>query len=323
LALPISPEKQKILVAVGISDRTLDTVRYVSQVWPLQNIEVVLFHVLRTVPEEFWDYQREDRFPEQVQAIKAWAAKQQKAAEEFMDEVRQVLLDAGMPSEAVTVNIHEMETDVPEDLILESQRGYSAVVGGRYEESKLKEIVLGRVATRLIERLTQTCVVMIGENPRPGKILIALDGSDNSMHIVDYVGTMLYGSNVEVLLFNAIQTSGFFQKAEAVEEWLAEGKKRIAPTFEKAKHRLVKAGFDPDRITTLVKETSNRANAIVEEAEKDGYGTIVMGRRGRSRVPDFLLGRVSNKVLHLAKKMAVWVVGKETALAVGDPLMFP
>jgi len=136
------------------------------------------------------------------------------------------------------------------------------------------------------------------------------------MRTVDYIGTVLQGSNAEFLLFHAVEASGLFQKAESEEEWLTEGKKRITPTFDEARDKLVKAGFDPGRITTLVKETDNRSSAIVEEAERSGYGTVVMGRRGRSLVPDFLLGRVSNKVLHLAQKLAVWVVGKEAALSV-------
>jgi hypothetical protein len=35
---------------------------------------------------------------------------------------------------------------------------------------------------------------------------------------------------------------------------------------------------------------------------------IVVGRRGLSRVEEFFMGRVSDKVLQLAKEMAVWVV---------------
>jgi nucleotide-binding universal stress UspA family protein len=33
-----------------------------------------------------------------------------------------------------------------------------------------------------------------------------------------------------------------------------------------------------------------------------------VGRRGLSRVRDFLIGRVSNKLIQLAKNQAVWVV---------------
>jgi hypothetical protein len=46
----------------------------------------------------------------------------------------------------------------------------------------------------------------------------------------------------------------------------------------------------------------------MEEATKGGYGTIVVGRRGVSKVYEFLMGRVSNKVIQMAKDQAVWVV---------------
>jgi nucleotide-binding universal stress UspA family protein len=72
---------------------------------------------------------------------------------------------------------------------------------------------------------------------------------------------------------------------------------------------LGKAGVKGDQVSTkVVTGVASRAKAIVEEARKGGYGTIVMGRRGLSRLEEFYMGRVSNKVLQLAKEMAVWVV---------------
>ena len=60
--------------------------------------------------------------------------------------------------------------------------------------------------------------------------------------------------------------------------------------------------------TKLVTGARSRASGIIEEAEEGGYGTIVVGRRGMSGVEEFFMGSVSNKVLHLAKEMAVWIV---------------
>jgi nucleotide-binding universal stress UspA family protein len=51
-----------------------------------------------------------------------------------------------------------------------------------------------------------------------------------------------------------------------------------------------------------------RAGDILKEAKDGGYGTIVMGRRGLSKVHEFLMGRVTNKVLHRAEGFAVWIV---------------
>jgi nucleotide-binding universal stress UspA family protein len=79
--------------------------------------------------------------------------------------------------------------------------------------------------------------------------------------------------------------------------------------LERAVGRLEKAGLRPDRISTkTVSGVASRAKAIIEEANNGGYGTIVVGRRGLSRVEEFFMGRVSNKVMQLAKEMAVWVV---------------
>jgi nucleotide-binding universal stress UspA family protein len=58
----------------------------------------------------------------------------------------------------------------------------------------------------------------------------------------------------------------------------------------------------------LVAGASSRAGAIAAEARQNGYGTIVMGRRGHSRVRDFFIGRVTNKVIHVARDRTVWIV---------------
>jgi nucleotide-binding universal stress UspA family protein len=52
----------------------------------------------------------------------------------------------------------------------------------------------------------------------------------------------------------------------------------------------------------------SRAAVIITEALEGGYGTIVVGRRGLTNVEEFIMGRVSNKVIHMAREMAVWVV---------------
>jgi nucleotide-binding universal stress UspA family protein len=79
--------------------------------------------------------------------------------------------------------------------------------------------------------------------------------------------------------------------------------------FQEAMHRFEKAGLNPDRVNTrIVTGSASRAKAIVVEAKNGGYGTIAVGRRGLSRVGEFFMGRVSNKVMQLAKEMAVWVV---------------
>jgi nucleotide-binding universal stress UspA family protein len=96
--------------------------------------------------------------------------------------------------------------------------------------------------------------------------------------------------------------------ADASEE-LQNAEKAATTLLEESVDRLERTGLNRDRISTKIRSgAASRAEAIVEEARNSGCGTIVMGRRGLSRVKEFFMGRVSKKVLQLAKWTAVWVV---------------
>ena len=73
--------------------------------------------------------------------------------------------------------------------------------------------------------------------------------------------------------------------------------------------RLISSGFNPKSITTkIINGKSSRGKTIADEARQYDFGTIDMGRKGRSRVRDFLIGRVTNKVIHIARDRTVWIV---------------
>ena len=73
--------------------------------------------------------------------------------------------------------------------------------------------------------------------------------------------------------------------------------------------KLAELGFKPDPISTeVVSGAASRAAAIVAAVEAQSDGTIMMGRRGPSRVRDFFIGRATSKVIHLARDRTVWVV---------------
>ena len=93
------------------------------------------------------------------------------------------------------------------------------------------------------------------------------------------------------------------------EDFVERAEKRIVPVFELAKSRLTNWGLNPRRIKTkLITGALSRAGSIVREAEEGNYCTIVVGRRGLSEPGIYFLGRVSNKIVQLAKKQVVWVV---------------
>jgi len=142
---------------------------------------------------------------------------------------------------------------------------------------------------------------------------VAVDSSKNALRAVDYVAQILGGFDFKINLFHAIRSdlsihSGvahlFFPK-----ESLEDAETDAITIFDKAKSRLEEAGFTSDQINTkLVSGVLSRAEAIVKEARERDYGTIVLGRRGLSKVQEFLIGRVSNKVIHIIRRRALWIV---------------
>jgi nucleotide-binding universal stress UspA family protein len=86
-------------------------------------------------------------------------------------------------------------------------------------------------------------------------------------------------------------------------------KLEIQQLLQNAKDRLVASGFKAENISKkIVSGAISRSSAIVQEAENDGYSTIVVGRRGLSKVEAFFMGRVGHKVIHGGRKFSVWVV---------------
>jgi len=308
-------KKTKILVAVDGSNQSLDAVRYVSKMVSPQKTDVVLFHVMRKIKDAFRDMGTNPAFHSKIANLSAWQTTQGISIQKFMNEAHQLLVDAGFPNDSVFAKIHECEVGVARDIIRESNNGYRAVVIGRRGLSRLMDIMMGSVAYKLVEKLTSVPVWIVGGTPWTGKVLLGLDASQGAIRAVDHVGTILGGTNTEVTLLNVLRSPSIFNseiddlplaKQREVHDQAME---EMDPVFHESVDTLTKAGFDQKQITTnLIAGVSSRAGTIVEEAKRGGCGTIVIGRRGVSKVEEFVMGSVSNKVINLAREMAVWVV---------------
>ena len=228
--------------------------------------------------------------------------------------VKQILLDARFPREAVSVKIRQRKKGIARDIIKEAHEGYDFVVVGRKSTGKIKELALGSVATKLVEKVSFTTLVVVGKSVEPGKVMLALDGSKGSMQAVDRMAATLGDCDAcETELVHVIREDHTFdrngKKPVLKDNGIKDAKESIIPFFDEAKSLLIKSGFESDQISTkIITDAYSRAKAIVQEAEKRDYGTIVVARKGLSKVRKFFIGRVSSKVIQLARKKAVWVV---------------
>jgi len=162
------------------------------------------------------------------------------------------------------------------------------------------------------------------------KILLALDGSEPSMKAAHYVANLLGGQpDVSVTLFYVLssippsllehggdesQTTPSEAEVEFERRrtsWVEAEQAVECKLFDPIREMFKQAGFSDEQIQTKCPAPtpeSNIAHGILQECEDGGYDTVVMGKRGQSRIRTFLTGSVTEKVMRHAKGCAVWVI---------------
>ena len=211
--------------------------------------------------------------------------------------------------------VQDRKSGITRDIMEEIGQGYDALVIGRSGVSNLKNVVVGSVAHKLVNTIHAIPIGLVAGSPEPQNVLIGFDGSEGSMRGVDFVCSMLSGSELVIMLCLVVRSLGIHLgsdlifSAEHEDAWLRVISSQIEHGYPEAESQLRDAGFHPDNVYMRVLENmTSRAEGLTKAAETGGFGTIVLGRRGVSDVEEFTMGRVSRKVLHMADSMAVWIV---------------
>ncbi len=298
--------QKRLLLTVDGSERALQTVRYAGEEDAFRGMKIDLFHVFNSIPDAYYDLEKEPKSVKVVRHVRSWEAEQKKNIRRYMDTARQMLVDAGHPETAVEVKIQNRKKGVARDIIIEAHNGYDAVLVRRRGFTQLNNITVGSVTNKLLEKLAFIPVLIAGRKPINKKVLVAVDGSPGATRAVQFVADMLGRlDGYQVRLLHVIRGGSQLDLA-ALEE---NGAMDTSAVFKAPMNILTAAGFDPQHISTkTVTGVISRAGAIVNMASRGGWGTIVVGRRGLSSVSDFFMGRVSNKVVHAGRKETVWIV---------------
>jgi len=132
-------------------------------------------------------------------------------------------------------------------------------------------------------------------------ILFPTDGSDNSQKALDYVKEIAakFGSSVTVLnTFEVPVTMYGIDSPPIVFAEISDNlRKESVKLLDKTRNELKEITPAIESITLV----GNPGLSIIETANEKGCDLIVMGSRGLGAVKSFLIGSVSNYVLHHAK----------------------
>lgn len=175
------------------------------------------------------------------------------------------------------------DADTANVIIDEIERGeYGLVVMGNHGASGSETPSLGDIAVKVV-RYAEAPVLLVKKRPVLERILVAVDGSPNSLRAVDLSRELALKFNSSITLLN-VTRADFPRLNYDVARRL--GKQILSdaasPLIDVSVEKRVEFG--------------NAADVIVEIANEGNYDLTVVGSRGLSRVKRFLLGSVSDRV---------------------------
>ena len=303
----------KLLVAVDGSDRSIQTVEYLTDIPAFRTHEVNLLHVFNKVPESYYDLAKEPSSLNSISSVLAWEAQQREHMKKHMAQCRQLLMGADYLPDSLKTTIHNRQVGIARDIIAEARKGYDALVLRRRGMGRLHGLVMGSVAFKLLNGVSFVPLIFAGRKPFNHRVLIAVDGSEHAMRAVAFAAEKLKGGDCSIKLINVLRGDLVLRHLSGdqleVQETFDQAEQYVSQSMEKARARLIRAGLSAENVTVeVVKNAASRAAAIVQAAADGNFSTIVMGRKGRSRVREFTIGRVSSKVLQVGKEFGLWIV---------------
>lgn len=159
------------------------------------------------------------------------------------------------------------------------------------------------------------------------KILIAVDGSENSVRAVSYTGEIMSDNAVSQIMLLCIERfpdRDLFPDEESWKQSCVTHRDEMRQFLEDARSILEAKGVPADIISERYVVSckspfadrevahcsygTSIAQEILSVLKEEGFGTVVVGRRGVTKAEEFLFGSVSSKIIHHAKACTVWVV---------------
>lgn len=305
--------EKKILLAVDDSIHSKHAIQYaVRMSSAVKDLTFTLFHVQPAISQFLLDEAKTD-FKANAELKKA-IRKNTEHAQGILEKFKGQMVRMGIDGKHIEVTTQPKLLGLAKDVLERARQGlYDAIAVGRRGLSRVQKTFVGSVTAKLVEHSTTTPVWVVDGNVTSTKIMVAVDGSEASLRAVDHLSFMIGGNpKVRLTLFHVIPRLGDYCvidfEGSGVEQVIARSNRRCIEDFYAHARRILEdAGMEDKQVEIrTAKRKRNPAKAIVEEARKGDYGTVVVGRRGRGKA--FFMGSVSRYVLDRTSNRALWLV---------------
>jgi nucleotide-binding universal stress UspA family protein len=308
--------EKKILIPVDKSWSSLQAVRYVVQVSSfITDLHCVLFHVQPPVSLYLTEEAAKDMH---VRAqLKKVTKKNQDAAMKILNNLRSEMTENGFVEERIELITRPRERGLAQDVIEYAQKNMlDAIVVGRRGVTGIQKFFDSSVSDAILERSQALPVWLVQGEVQPDKILVAIDGSQDSLRAVDHVSFMVSkNKDINITLVHVTNTAHNYCEIDLDEEpdpeftKIIEKKDRacVDMFYPAAMEKFTQMGISKDRIDIHTLEGGRRiGNNVVEFAKKNNFSTIALGRRGINK--SFFMGSVSRQIIGQVSDTALWVV---------------
>jgi nucleotide-binding universal stress UspA family protein len=151
------------------------------------------------------------------------------------------------------------------------------------------------------------------------KILLSVDGSEESLNAVRHIG-QVFSKQRQIVLFHVmtdvpeafkdLMGEEFIDTRQfPLEEWREEQKTFIMAFMEKARELLIDAGFEPEAIEVKTQNTKTGIARDIHNESLRGYAALVIGRAGVSKIKAITMGSVASKLAEVTGHIPIIVVG--------------
>ncbi|NVM21253.1 MAG: universal stress protein [Desulfobacterales bacterium] len=307
--------EKKILVAVDDSIPSKQAVKYAARISPIvKQATFTLFNVQPVIPQSLIEEAKTDP------GIRAEANRlirlNAEAAKRILDNYKDLMCREGIAEDHIETVTQLKQLGIAKDILNQTEQGlYDAILMGRKDITRSQEFFMGTTAAKIMEYASEVPVWIVDAEATTLKIMLAADGSENSLRAVDYINyTVGENPSVTLTLYHVLPhlrhyyTIAFEKEEPSLQEALHHGdKRRIERFYEEAFKRFRKAGLRKSQIEVKTNiRAYNVSTAILDEARSGLYGTVVIGRHGEREA--FFMGSVAMRLVQKVSGQALWVV---------------
>jgi nucleotide-binding universal stress UspA family protein len=310
--------RKKILVAVDGSVYSNNAINYLVDLFKdIKELRLDLFTVVSSggLPEAGREWMDELTL---MTTMSPQARNRYSRARRYTRQAMEHMVRLGVEERRITAEVQIARVGTAADIVQKARSGmYDALVIGRRGVGKMEELFMGSVSATVLGKSHDIPVWIVDKKVKSDRFLVPVDGSFHSLSAVDHLGFILGNHpTAEITLFHS---SAMFASRESIKpqdyydrwgkEWCDRYLHGPDSLHQAPRQLLLEAGFPKERIFWLhTSKGIEPARQIIRQALMDEFGTIVMGRRSDASARG-LLKSVSDRVVFMADRVAIWIVG--------------